>query len=376
MKLLENILSTIDFSDCSKKVVENSIYLAKKFNSQVTLMHVIKNGSLSKDLKEIVKESLEEKLTKISNDIEAEGVHVRNILVEFGVPFEKIIHEAQQNDYNVIVAGAGSNKDNGVYKLGTTVQKLMRKNQIPLWVVKDEDFKGIGKIICPVDTSDASARALSNAIVLSDKFDAELTILNIYSPINVFSTRFEVDNFQENATHKARQEKDLYAFLENFSLKNINHTIEIIDGEPYIEILNHIKARDTDLLLMGTTGKEGLSKLLMGSVTEKVTREVPCSFITTKAKDITHNYFESNLQSVESILNSAKDAFNKKQYDKALEKYNIALKQHPDNIPVIMGLINTYKAIGNKEQTGYFKDYARDVVNRIWGDEYLDKFEF
>ncbi|NJM14549.1 MAG: hypothetical protein HC896_03445 [Bacteroidales bacterium] len=43
----------------------------------------------------------------------------------------------------------------------------------------------------------------------------------------------------------------------------------------------------------------------MGSVTEKVTRELPCSFITTKARDITSDYFESNLNAIQSILNLA-----------------------------------------------------------------------
>ncbi|MBN1117957.1 MAG: hypothetical protein JXA77_12165 [Bacteroidales bacterium] len=68
----------------------------------------------------------------------------------------------------------------------------------------------------------------------------------------------------------------------------------------------------------------------MGSVTEKVSREMRCSFITTKAIDITDSYFESNLESVESILNSDKESFTKKNYESAIEKYTIALKQYPD----------------------------------------------
>jgi tetratricopeptide (TPR) repeat protein len=126
---------------------------------------------------------------------------------------------------------------------------------------------------------------------------------------------------------------------------------------------------------MGTTGKTGLSRLLMGSVTEKVIRELPCNFITTKSKDITDNYFDSNLKSIESLINSAKKSLEGKDFERALEKYTIALKQYPDNLPIILGIIETYKAMGNVNKVNSYRDYAREVVKRIWGEKYLTDFE-
>ncbi|MBN2349989.1 MAG: universal stress protein [Bacteroidales bacterium] len=376
MKLLHKLLITLDFNRSTEHVVANSIMIAKRFNSQVTLMHVIKNEAYSSFYINIIKDSCALKLNDIADRIRAEGIEVADIKLEIGEPFEKIILEAQNNEYNVIIAGSGNKKTEDVYKLGTTVEKIMRKNQIPLWVVKDNDIKEINRILCPVDFSDASHRALNNAIKLADKFNAELTILNVYSPVNIFTTRFEVDNANENALRKTKQEEDFHNFLKQFNLAGIKHKVEIKEGEVSYEILDYIKSNNIDLLLMGTTGKTGLSRLLMGSVTEKVTREVPCSFITTKAQDITDNYFESNLSSIESIINSAKLSVKQKNYERALEKYGIALKQYPDNIPVIIGLIEINKLAGNDNQVKLFKEYAQEVVRRLWGEEYLDKFNF
>lgn len=376
MKLLQNILTTVDMGKSTNFVIESSVQLAKKFNSQITLMHVITEENISEQLKTMVKDSIKTKLDKIAQKMKSEGITINNIIIEYGVAFEKIIQEAQNNNYNVIVAGSGNKTANDSFKLGTTVEKLVRKNQIPLFVVKNESVRDIHQIICPVDFSEASARALHNAIILAEKYDAELTILNVFSPINIYSKRFDVDSHTENTNLKAKQEKDFHSFLEQFNLVNVNHRIEIIEGEPFAEILQYIKKNNIDLLLMGTTGKTLLSRLLMGSVTEKVIRELPCSFITTKAKDITDGYFESNLISIESILNSAKLSYQEKDYEKALEKYSIALKQYPDSIPIILGLIETNQAIGNEGNVAQYKEYAKEVVRRIWGKEYLDKLGF
>lgn len=49
------------------------------------------------------------------------------------------------------------------------------------------------------------------------------------------------------------------------------------------------------------------------------------------------------------------------------------LKQFPDNIPMITGLMGAYSDNGNDAKAAFFSDYARDVVSRAWGEEYIEK---
>lgn len=79
------------------------------------------------------------------------------------------------------------------------------------------------------------------------------------------------------------------AFIKEFDLDGVVHKIEIKSGKADEKILNAIKNQHIDLLIMGTNGRTGLSSFFMGSVTEKVIREMPCSFITIKKNDVNKN---------------------------------------------------------------------------------------
>lgn len=375
MRLLQDILVATDFSKSSDRAIQASVLLAKKFKSRIALVYVASEENVSEETKILIEQSIHNKLVELKEQISKEGVNVSDILIERGVAFEKIIQVAQARNVNVIVAGSGSKDKNDNFKLGTTVEKLMRKNQIPLWVVKNEDVKPISKITCPVDFSDASRRALLNAITLAEEFNAELSVLHVFVPVVSTSIRISLNIEEENKSIRNEKEKEFDRFLNEIDFKSVKFTKNLLMGMPDIEIFKAIKQQNTDLLLMGTTGKSSLSKLLMGSITEKVTRELPCSFITTKAKDITDGYLESNLKGIESILNPARNAFKKGDYELAIEEYTIGLKQYPDNIPILLELIDSYKALGNNTKVDFYSDYKNEVLKRIWGDHLLNKLK-
>ena len=77
---------------------------------------------------------------------------------------------------------------------------------------------------------------------------------------------------------------------------------------------------------MGTTGRSGLSKWMMGSVTEKVTREVPCSFITTKEEDVVRLQLEAELQDIEMHYEEARQLTKDGFVDEAIQAYKACLK--------------------------------------------------
>ena len=375
MKLLQDILVATDFSESSGRAIKASVLLAKKFKSRITLMHVASEESVSDETRVLIEQSINNKLADIKENISKEDIYVSDVISEKGVAFEKIIQVAQGKNVNLIVVGSGSKDKNDNFKLGTTAEKLIRKNQIPVWVVKNEEVKPVSKILCPVDFSDASKRALLNAVTLAEKFNAELSVVNVFVPVVSTSVRISQNIEEENKDLRNKREQELNKFLNEIDFRSVKYEKELLMGIPYVEIYKAVKNQKADLLIMGTTGKTGLSKLLMGSVTEKVTRELPCSFITTKAKDITDNYLESNLKGIESILNPARNAFTKGDYELAIEEFTIGLKQYPDNIPMLIGLIDSYKALGNNTKVAFYTEYKNEVLKRIWGDHLLDKLK-
>jgi universal stress protein E len=99
---------------------------------------------------------------------------------------------------------------------------------------------------------------------------------------------------------KAESEKMFDSFLSKFNLIDLEWEKVIRKGEPAKEILSAISDFNIDLLVMGTTGKYGLGKMVLGSVTEKVIREVPCSFITLKSEDIIDLQLETEIRDLKS----------------------------------------------------------------------------
>lgn len=371
MKLLQNILVPVDFNPSSIRAFHYAASISEVFNSHLILVHVISGDGLSSQAEEMLEETIREKYEALRREAGPSVSGRMELVIQRGVVFEQIIRASIKRDVNVIIAGTGEHPEG---RLSTMVEKLMRKNQVPLWLVKNDDTFPVEKILCPVDFSDASVRALNNALLLADKLNAVLVVMHVYTEIYVQSPRLRVDNEEENRRLLESKEKELSAFMEGFDFSTVRKEVLLVEGQPEQKILDTIRSQKTDLLVMGTTGRSGLSRILMGSVTEKVTREVPCSFITTKSIDIAKTWFESNLGEIETYLQQARHYRESGDTGKAIDCYIAGLKQFPDNIPMLQGIIALYSESGNDARAAFFKDYAREVVMRLWGREYLKKF--
>lgn len=373
MKLLQNILVPLDFRESSVNAFKYAAKVSEVFNSNLIVMHVIADRSMSAETEELLLSTVRHRYEELAAMVDPVVSARMELVVQKGVIFEQIVKVAIKRDINVIIAGSGSEVENDRYRLSTILEKLMRKNQVPLWVVRSSDSMPVRKILCPVDFSDASGRAFHNAITLASFLKAELTVLNVFTSLSIQSPRLQVDNEQENKILRKRQQKEFSEFLSGFDTGQVSFKELFLEGVPEKVIRSAVSSGGFDLLIMGTTGRTGLSRILMGSVTEKVTREVPCSFITTKSKDIARTYFESNLGEIETYIQKARQYREEGNYERAIEFFTAGLKQFPDNIPMLTGLMETYRDSGNEVKAAFFRDYAQDVVKRVWGEEYVKK---
>lgn len=136
------------------------------------------------------------------------------------------------------------------------------------------------KILLPTDGSDNAKRAGKHAIWIADASGADIMVLNVVEPY--YPQISVIPNFRENLYDELREEgeKAVQAFREDLELsqcngvcKNIELTTKIREGKPYLEILRSIGEDNADLLVMGASGRHGLDRYVLGSVTERVLRE-------------------------------------------------------------------------------------------------------
>jgi nucleotide-binding universal stress UspA family protein len=282
METLGKILVPIDVNTDCKEQISSAIKIAKAYKSGVILMYVISDQQLKEDIKLIIEKSASELLNKAKDSFEAEGIEVAEAIIKCGNIVEIIAQKANANEVNLIVIGENEAHKRAKYRLSAKSEQIIRASEVPVYLTGQKSKTTMTNILCPVDFSEPSKRALSSAILLAKKFNANLTILNIFESIEYISYRINIDIEAENNIRLERAQKEMEAFMKEFDLEGVNHTIQIESGEANEKILKMIEDQNIDLLLMGTNGRTGLSGLIMGSVTQKVIREIPCSFITVK----------------------------------------------------------------------------------------------
>ena len=139
------------------------------------------------------------------------------------------------------------------------------------------------RILLPTDGSPASLAALEHALDLAETFDAGLDVLYVVDadvlPLDAHTkTVFEA---RDQAASGAVA--DIVDEAERCGIEAV--TGEVREGSPAEVLLDHVDDRDVDLVVMGTHGRRGLDRYLLGSVTERVVRLAPVPVLTVRGAD-------------------------------------------------------------------------------------------
>ena len=153
MKLLKNILLATDFSESSEYVLENAIDMAKIFQSEITLVYVLPEDIKDKKAKELLKAFAIKQLNLVNTKINNEGIPTSKPVLKHGIFSDKIVQVADKINANMIIIGAGEKLKDNVFLLGSNAEKIIKKSNKPVFVIKNGKQFGIKKILCPVDFS-------------------------------------------------------------------------------------------------------------------------------------------------------------------------------------------------------------------------------
>lgn len=139
-------------------------------------------------------------------------------------------------------------------------------------------------ILVPIDFEPPSKRALEVAIDLAMTFDAKLTLLHAWDlPMYAYANLYVPD--------------DLWSLLEEAAKKELDETLAgarkrvpqadsiLVRGPAGSEILSAIAREDIDLVIMGTHGRRGLGRVMLGSVAERVVRGSSAPVLTIRSGD-------------------------------------------------------------------------------------------
>jgi nucleotide-binding universal stress UspA family protein len=366
MKLLNHILLSSDFSHSSKNLVDTAIEIAKVLQTKIIPMHVLPGDITDEKVHTQLENMTRDELAQIKQEIEDAGVESGNPIIQFGSVSDAIVRIATAVKTNLIVIGSGESYSKERFKLGTTAKRIIQKSEKPVFVVKEDTPLNIQNILCPVDFSDTSKRALQNAITLSHRYKAELTIMSVFEPPSASWFTSEEEREAQNDAKYAEFQSQFDEFLKDFNLVGLNWKKELPKGIPSEEILNTISSNMIDLLVMGTVGRTGLNRMIMGSVTEKVIREVPCSFLTMKSENMITLQLESNIRDIQNLYQTAvqltKDGF----HEDAIDQLKACLNINNMHVPAYLGIAKIYERLNDEKNAKRYREKGMEIKEKFW----------
>lgn len=198
--------------------------------------------------------------------------HVRLVL---GSPHREILKLARRVDADLIVVGATEGRHGF---LGSTADRVIRKASCPVLAVRSEAAFPPVRVEIPVDLSAVSVNALRQGMAFLEQMrvphpDAE--VLFVLNPFEVGgSTHFNPDQVRRFADEELHR-----LVVGSLPLGLRPQMLRVQTGYPREEILARLTERQADLAVLGTHGRGGFERLMIGSVAAGVLRSASCNLL-------------------------------------------------------------------------------------------------
>jgi len=274
------VLFATDFSPAAKVAEENVALLNKKYEMDISLIHVIPSfwkNWFSSGLAE--KEAIQ-RLTIWQTDLLGEDANPEKLFVQIGNPTNEIISTSTKLNSELIVVARKIKNGETRYKAGTTAENVLRHADKSVMVCKS---KKISKILCAIDGSAHSEKVLSWSLDLAKRFAAKLDIVIVCHKENPISIGMDEEAIKEmEETVKEQITKRTATYLEKFDMSDIQADVHYLWGTPSHVILDMAEDYNCDLIVIGSKGDSTLEHALLGTTAEKVLRFAPCSLLVVR----------------------------------------------------------------------------------------------
>ena len=269
---LDKLLVATDRSTFSEGAVREAINLAKKCSSRLYAMSIIEPNPEYETIGASVYQKEEEEAAKYLESVKTrasqEGLYYCEAVLRYDEePCQCIIDEALERSVDLIIIGRRGRRGLMKVLMGEVAAKVIAHAPCKVLVVPRAARIECRNILVATDGSEHSAAAVSETIGIAKRCGSNI--------IAVSSAYVEED--LEEAKANVKQVVEL-AQKEGIPVETLTPI-----GRSHNVIVETAGGRGVDLIVMGTYGKTGLKKLLMGSSTEKVVGHASCAVLVVRA---------------------------------------------------------------------------------------------
>jgi nucleotide-binding universal stress UspA family protein len=206
-----------------------------------------------------------------------------------GLPWQQICDTAAADpEFDLIVMGTEGRTGMRRVLLGSVAEKVVRHAPCSVLAVRGKNGSSrFHHILCPIDFSPSSRTAMERAARLADPDGMGITLLHVLDLPVRFSGDPNVAGFLEDLDKTgARFLAEWAAELRTRVSVPVNTRTRI--GSPGAQALSVLEAEPTfDLVVVGSHGRTGLRRALLGSVAERIVRHAPCPVFVARQREVT-----------------------------------------------------------------------------------------
>ena len=280
----KKILSAIDFSTFTDTIFSYSVALCKKYDAKLFLIHVttdlnrlLEHNETALDVEALQKSNIryaQERLQELAKDLPIEN----EIIIRQGTPADIISRLASEQRSDLVITATHGKAGFKRFLLGSVTEKLIKTLHCPLLVLPPQEHDLIPragfelklkKILVGCDFSPDSKLAVDYGLSLAQEFQAELFLSHVIKPSLYIKEREGIDQLRN------RLENELDTMVPEACRDWCTAQTALLDGEPYIALMNFAKEQDIDMIVLGIRGHTLLEKLLVGSTTDRLIRHSP-----------------------------------------------------------------------------------------------------
>ncbi len=359
MRMLKSILLATDFRRSSQEAAEAAVRLATAFGSRVTGLHVTEEFQTWP----VTPFENQDRLTKQLAD---QKVDVAEFLVHAGPPADTVVGKARELEVDLLVIGAGEKVRDGHAALGPIAESILEHAESPVLAVSPHGPKLQFKtILCPVDQSRVSRRALEDGIQLARTFGARLVVLSVVPDVSWLTAAVETGHLAgAKLEHETKWVAEFDEFLAAVSFEGVEWKRELCHGSPHEQIAAAVNEHGADLLVMGATGRTGVVRVLLGSVTRRVLRELPCSLLLVKDQTVFEEQFLLDLDVIARLAAEGRDKLRAGQAAGAAGKFRQALALDPYHAAALDGLVAACEKLGQPDVAQRYRNRAERLRQR------------
>ncbi|MCZ7541430.1 MAG: universal stress protein [Anaerolineae bacterium] len=272
------MLVPLDGSDAAEYAIGAAMGLARQHAAEIVLLFVehLPAESVELDPTSQTREHMQAYLTRVRDRLRDDGLRAQErVITGYALP-ESLVKFVETEHIDLIVTSTQGRTSMLRWLLGNQVENALNVLPTPVLLVRPM----LHKIVVPLDGSKWSESAIPKAVEIARQHGAELVLLHVYqSPVRSYADQIAVAGQLLLADQPFEQMRDQLTALRNrLRQEGVRAQVQIVhSNNPAQAICEFAESEEgISMVVMSTHGRTGLSRWLLGSVAQRVIKDLRC----------------------------------------------------------------------------------------------------